>query len=280
MPSRRQAAAYFVPRLSRATRRASAASSGGRRCGPAARRRGRRAPRGRRPGASGSRSRAPSRGPLTKTSTFWRPCSMPFFAHESAVTCAANGVDLREPLKPAGPALSHAITAPSLSVSVTIVLLKDVLMCAWPIAMFFLTRRRARHRVAYEEVPLRSVRADGRPPTRARRLPWVPHTPPSPSCRGRPVFFGPLRGACVGLRALAVHGEAAPVADAAIGADLLEPLDRSASARGEGRPPPGARRRCNCGSFVISPSVRSLHLLVGQSPSSAQTLRAVDGPIP
>jgi hypothetical protein len=69
---------------------------------------------------------------------------MPFLAHESAVTWAANGVDLREPLKPAEPALSHAMTAPSLSVSVTIVLLKDVLMCACPIAMFFLTRRRAR----------------------------------------------------------------------------------------------------------------------------------------
>jgi hypothetical protein len=31
---------------------------------------------------------------------------------------------------------------------VTIVLLKDVLMCAWPIAMFFLTRRRLRVLVA------------------------------------------------------------------------------------------------------------------------------------
>jgi hypothetical protein len=69
---------------------------------------------------------------------------MPLRAQESAVTWAANGVDLREPLKPAEPALSQAITAPSLSVKVTIVLLKDVLMCACPIAMFFLTRRRER----------------------------------------------------------------------------------------------------------------------------------------
>ena len=67
---------------------------------------------------------------------------MPLRAAASAVTCAANGVDLREPLKPAEPALSHAMTFPSLSVSETIVLLKDVLMCAWPMAMFFLTRRR------------------------------------------------------------------------------------------------------------------------------------------
>src|ERR671936_739094 len=72
---------------------------------------------------------------------------MPLRAHESAVTCAANGVDLREPLNPAEPADSHAITFPSLSVSDTIVLLNDVLMCAWPIAMFFLTLRRVRARV-------------------------------------------------------------------------------------------------------------------------------------
>src|ERR671933_2021923 len=74
---------------------------------------------------------------------------MPLRAHASAVTCAANGVDLREPLKPAEPADSHAITFPSLSVSATIVLLNDVLMCAWPIAMFLRTRRRVRPRVAW-----------------------------------------------------------------------------------------------------------------------------------
>src|SRR5213593_4664246 len=61
----------------------------------------------------------PDPGPLTNTSTFCNPCSMPLRAHESAVTCAANGVDLREPLKPAEPADSHAITLPSLSVSAT-----------------------------------------------------------------------------------------------------------------------------------------------------------------
>src|SRR5439155_14320193 len=65
----------------------------------------------------------PEPGPLTKTSTFWRPCSMPLRAAASAVTCAAKGVDLREPLKPADPADSQTITAPSLSVRVTIVLL-------------------------------------------------------------------------------------------------------------------------------------------------------------
>src|SRR6476620_9353112 len=84
----------------------------------------------------------PEPRPLTKTSTFWRPCSMPLRAALSAVTCAANGVDLREPLKPAPPADSHAMTLPSRSVSGTIVLLKLVFMCAWPIGMFLRTRRR------------------------------------------------------------------------------------------------------------------------------------------
>src|SRR3954471_14038710 len=67
---------------------------------------------------------------------------MPLRAAESAVTCAANGVDLREPLKPAPPADSHAITFPSLSVRHTIVLLKLVLMWAWPNGMFFRGFRR------------------------------------------------------------------------------------------------------------------------------------------
>src|ERR671936_1689283 len=74
---------------------------------------------------------------------------MPLRAHASAVTWAANGVDLREPLNPAEPADSHAITLPSLSVSETIVLLNDVLMWAWPIAMFLRTRRRVRPLVAW-----------------------------------------------------------------------------------------------------------------------------------
>src|SRR6202043_3712811 len=81
--------------------------------------------------------------PLTYTSTFCSPCSRPLRAAASAVTCAANGVDLRDPLKPAPPADSHAITLPAVSVSETIVLLNDVLMCACPTGMFFFGLRRA-----------------------------------------------------------------------------------------------------------------------------------------
>src|SRR2546430_5182583 len=89
----------------------------------------------------------PDPGPLTYTSTFCSPCSRPLRAAASAVTCAAKGVDLREPLKPAPPADSHAITLPSVSVSDTIVLLKEVLMCACPTGMFFFGLRRPRARL-------------------------------------------------------------------------------------------------------------------------------------
>jgi hypothetical protein len=60
----------------------------------------------------------------------------------SAAICAANGVDLREPLKPTWPAEAHEITLPMGSVIETIVLLKVLLMWAWPWATFFFSLRR------------------------------------------------------------------------------------------------------------------------------------------
>ena len=50
-----------------------------------------------------------------------------------AACVAANGVPLREPLKPMPPALDHAITRPSGSVIVIVVLLNDAWMCAQPV---------------------------------------------------------------------------------------------------------------------------------------------------
>src|SRR3954462_11570236 len=149
----------------------------------------------------------PEPGPLTNTSTRSRPWSMALRAAASAGTCAANGVDLREPLKPAEPADSHAITLPSLSVRETIVLLKEVLMCAWPIAMFFFTRRRAR--------PLVACRLGGAISGLGRCL-----------LAAADGLLRALAGAGVGLRALAADGQAAPVPDSPVGADLAEALDR------------------------------------------------------
>src|SRR5207248_8516224 len=42
----------------------------------------------------------PGPGPLMSTSRFLMPCSMAARPADSDATCAANGVDLREPLKP------------------------------------------------------------------------------------------------------------------------------------------------------------------------------------
>ena len=70
----------------------------------------------------------PEPGPFTKTSTLRMPCSMARRAAASAAICAANGVDLREPLKPTWPAEDQAMTAPAGSVIETIVLLNVLLM--------------------------------------------------------------------------------------------------------------------------------------------------------
>src|SRR3954471_2811083 len=84
----------------------------------------------------------PEPGPFTNTSTLRMPCSCARRAAASAAICAANGVDLREPLKPTWPALAHAITLPIGSVIDTMVLLNVLLMCACPWAMFFFSLRR------------------------------------------------------------------------------------------------------------------------------------------
>src|SRR5262245_7949905 len=67
------------------------------------------------------------------------PCSIALWAASSAASCAANGVDLRDPLKPFTPADDQATTLPETSVMVTIVLLKEAVMWAMPLWMFFLT---------------------------------------------------------------------------------------------------------------------------------------------
>src|SRR6266496_4379888 len=84
----------------------------------------------------------PEPGPFTKTSTFFMPCSCALRAAFSAAICAANGVDLREPLKPTWPADAQEITFPTGSVIETIVLLKVLLICACPWATFFFSLRR------------------------------------------------------------------------------------------------------------------------------------------
>src|SRR6187401_2810638 len=86
----------------------------------------------------------PGPGPLMRTSMFFTPHSCAARPARSAATCAANGVDLREPLNPALPDVDHDSVLPWRSVIVTIVLLNDAWICAMPSATFFLTFLRAR----------------------------------------------------------------------------------------------------------------------------------------
>src|SRR5579872_3172846 len=81
----------------------------------------------------------PAPGPFTNTATDRIPCSIALRAASSAASCAANGVLLRDPLKPREPALDHATVLPFTSVMVTTVLLNVDWMCAMPLATFFLT---------------------------------------------------------------------------------------------------------------------------------------------
>src|SRR6056297_2981734 len=84
----------------------------------------------------------PGPGPLTITSKFFRPYSLAISAQRSAATCAANGVDLREPRKPEPPAVAHESVLPLRSVMVMIVLLKDACTCTIPSTTCCLMRLR------------------------------------------------------------------------------------------------------------------------------------------
>src|SRR3954447_13714345 len=86
----------------------------------------------------------PEPGPETSTSSVRSPCSPALRTASSAAICAANGVDLREPLKPIVPADDHEIVLPCASVMVIIVLLKVELTCATPDTMFLRSLRRTR----------------------------------------------------------------------------------------------------------------------------------------
>ena len=97
-----------------------------------------------RPTACSARMAAsrPWPGPLTKTSTVFRPCSIAARAAVSAAVCAAKGVDFLLPRKPRPPEEAQEIALPCVSVTVTMVLLKEDRMWTWPRSMFFRSRRR------------------------------------------------------------------------------------------------------------------------------------------
>src|ERR1700722_4957611 len=85
----------------------------------------------------------PGPGPMTRTSTFFTPCSWAATPARSAATCAANGVDLREPRKPQPPEVAQDSVLPWRSVMVMMVLLKDACTCAIASSTFLRTFLRA-----------------------------------------------------------------------------------------------------------------------------------------
>src|SRR5471032_1531503 len=74
----------------------------------------------------------PGPGPLMRTSSVFTPYSCAARPAFSAATWAANGVDLREPRKPAPPEVAHDSALPWRSVIVMIVLLNEAWTCAMP----------------------------------------------------------------------------------------------------------------------------------------------------
>jgi len=74
----------------------------------------------------------PGPGPLTSTSTDFKPISLARFAASVPATWAAKGVDLREPLYPTIPGVDQVMVLPCLSVMLITVLLKLARMCATP----------------------------------------------------------------------------------------------------------------------------------------------------
>src|SRR5205085_5884687 len=86
----------------------------------------------------------PGPGPLMRTSRFFTPCSCAARPALSAATCAAKGVDLREPLKPAAPEVAQERALPWRSVIVMIVLLNEACTCAIPSETTFFAFLRTR----------------------------------------------------------------------------------------------------------------------------------------
>src|SRR5262245_51522609 len=146
----------------------------------------------------------PEPGPFTNTSTFCRPCSCAARAAFSAASCAANGVDLREPLKPTLPALAQDSVLPCWSVMVTIVLLNVDLMCACPCRTCFFSLRLVFLALGFA-MGLLLLRLD--------------------LLLARDRLLRTLAGARVGVRALPVDRERPAVTDALVAPDLDLPLD-------------------------------------------------------
>src|SRR5688572_28792544 len=193
----------------------------------------------------------PAPGPFTRTSTLRMPNAFAALPAAIAACVAANGVPLRDPLKPMPPALDQATTLPSGSVMVMIVLLKEAWMCANPwctirfsprfLNAFFLTGLPAfffspppsggadasiGSFFAINQFPVSSFQL----PARMAALPlgagdWQLAAELNRLLLRDRALARALPGARVGLRALAPHREVAAVAQPAVAADFHQALD-------------------------------------------------------
>src|SRR5690606_18985883 len=158
------------------------------------------------------------------------PWSRAFLAASSAATCAANGVDLRDPLEPCAPADDQAMALPCASVMVIIVLLNVELTCATPDEMFLRSRRRMRAASFAMTAPsvdlYTAVIPAATPAGRQVRT-------PARRRRTQPALFllagnrlgRTLAGAGVGVGALTATRQRPAMAEAAIAAKIHQPLD-------------------------------------------------------
>src|SRR3984957_13756201 len=147
------------------------------------------------------------------------PCSEAFFTASSAAIWAANGVDLRDPLKPMVPADDQEIVLPCASVMVIIVLLNVEFTWATPDTMFFRSRRRTRVASFAIGTILQSRFSQARPDPEFVR-----------TMRRSLLLAGDwlrlaLAGAGVGMGALTAHRQLLAMAQAPIGAQIHQPLD-------------------------------------------------------
>src|SRR5918998_3808708 len=146
----------------------------------------------------------PLPGPCTRTCTRRRPRFMASRPQFSAATVAANGVDFLEPLKPALPADPHASALPRMSVIVMSRLLNVAEMWAIPSESTTFLERLGPGALAGAGAVILLLRhfllaGNGAP--------------------------GTLLGPCVGVCPLSPNRKSAPVPDAAIAADIHQPLD-------------------------------------------------------
>jgi hypothetical protein len=136
------------------------------------------------------------------TLTLRKPCSIAFFAASSAACCAAYGVDFLEPRKPSCPALAQEMTFPLRSESVTIVLLKEETICAWPRSIFLRTRLRTRVALPFFGAKLYLL------------FLALGHE-----------FLGSFAGACIGFCTLAANRKPSSVTLSSVAVDFSESFD-------------------------------------------------------